>query len=83
MGPGVQKIIITFKVNMGDLYPIIEGPVKFRDGKKVSFYLKYKEILLFILFLLVLIYVYIHCNFLLFLVEITICQRDEAIPSSK
>ena len=23
---------------MGDLYPIIEGPVKFRDGKKVFFH---------------------------------------------
>ena len=23
------------KRKMGDLYPVIEGPVKFRDGKKV------------------------------------------------
>ena len=30
----------TIKVTtkMGDLYPIIEGPVKFRDGKKVFFH---------------------------------------------
>ena len=23
---------------MGDLYPVIEGPAKFRDGKKVRFF---------------------------------------------
>lgn len=39
--PGGPTVIIPSEVtdargSMGDLTPLIEGPVKFRDGKKVS-----------------------------------------------
>ena len=27
--------VLNKNAKMGDLYPVIEGPVKFRDGKKV------------------------------------------------
>ena len=68
---------------MGDLYPIIEGPVKFRDGKKVFFhklkimmntYLKKKE------FEQLFLRDKFHFNIS---VEITICERDEAISCCK
>ena len=56
---------------MGDLYPVIEGPVKFRDGKKVKLRKNVKLNQLFLIITLI----------VLLLVEEQVCKCHKAITS--